>query len=775
MDIQRILNEYDGMFGKASLSQIEEFLFQKLQEAASEGEDAALFTLLNEMIGFCRDTMQKEKGLKYCDVLQGLLLRMNLQGRVEWATALLNIANAYRAFGLLEQSLELYEQVYENYQKNVGAEDFSFASLFNNWSLLYQEMGEFEKAVEVLRGALIIADAHEEARIPQATSRVNLAVSLLKCSTPGALEEARDLAEKALHIFETDGGKDFHYNAALVAMGDVCLEEKRYEDAAGYYQRGLKELEKHVGRNENYIRVQEKYKYAAKKAGSEQVFVPNLERCRRFYETFGKQMLHEYFPEYEKRIAVGLVGEGSDCFGFDDEISTDHDYGLGFCMWLTKEDYEQIGEALQVKYDALVAEKGEVCPRGSFLEKRRGVFEIEAFYGELLSRQEEYQLAQAVNGQVWQDELGQFTAIRRKLLEYYPDRIWREKLAAALHDFSQYGQSNYPRMMARRDYVTANLCVSKAMESAMDIVYLLNKTYAPYYKWKKAGLEKLQRLTEVAPLLEELAAVPCQKDAWEGYAYSSAYRNEKDTCGNIIEKIAGAILKELVAQGLVQGEDVFLELYVMQIKEGMSSMEMIEKIVTLEWKQFDKVKNKGGRASCQDDWTTFSIMRKSQYLTWPAELLESYYQDLQEAEKKGWNLITEKYARMMKSTAPQEYALLEKDLPKRSPEREHIQEEIIKIQVAWMEEFAKEYPEMAVNARSIHTYEDNAWNTSYETYLRGEMGTYSEETFVLYGRFITTLLQQGKNLAYETMNNTAKLYGYESVEVAEEKLRGIVG
>ena len=86
-----------------------------------------------------------------------------------------------------------------------------------------------------------------------------------------------------------------------------------------------------------------------------------------------------------------------------------------------------------------------------------------------------------------------------------------------------------------------------------------------------------------------------------------------------------------------------------------------------------------------------------------------------------------------------------------------------------MEEFAAKFPHLAGNARSIHTYEDTEYNTSYETYLRGELGTYGEETFVLYGRFIASLLQEGRNLAYETMNNTARMYGYESVEDAEEK------
>ena len=204
--------------------------------------------------------------------------------------------------------------------------------------------------------------------------------------------------------------------------------------------------------------------------------------------------------------------------------------------------------------------------------------------------------------------------------------------------------------------------------------------------------------------------------------------------------------------------------------ERKRNKKVVEKIIELEWKQFDQVQNEGGRASCQDDFETFSIMRKSQYLTWDEELLNSYYNDLLLAEQTGWNLIMEKYARMMKSTAPQKYAELALALPIRSKEREQIAEEIIKIQVTWMEEFSNKFPNMAGNARSIHTHEDTAYQTSYETYLRGELGTYGEETFVLYGRFIAKLLKEDRNLAYEIMSNTAKLYGYESIEDAEKKI-----
>lgn len=86
-----------------------------------------------------------------------------------------------------------------------------------------------------------------------------------------------------------------------------------------------------------------------------------------------------------------------------------------------------------------------------------------------------------------------------------------------------------------------------------------------------------------------------------------------------------------------------------------------------------------------------------------------------------------------------------------------------------MEEFAAQYPALAENARSIHSYEDNPFNTSYETYLRGELGTYSDKMLELYGRYIVQYAREGKNPAQDIMTNSVRMYGYESVEEAEQK------
>ena len=197
--------------------------------------------------------------------------------------------------------------------------------------------------------------------------------------------------------------------------------------------------------------------------------------------------------------------------------------------------------------------------------------------------------------------------------------------------------------------------------------------------------------------------------------------------------------------------------------------QLIEKIVELEWQQFQKVQNEGGRASCQDNRPTFNIMRTSQFLVWKMEILESYYQDLQDAESKGWNLLTEKYARMMESTAPVQYEQLKERLPKRSERRLEQQERMIKKVVSWEAAFAKQYPRIAGTGRVLHTYEDTPYSTSVETYARGELSTYSDHTVELLEKMYDELERRGDNLSILVTEQMVKLYGYQSLEDAENR------
>ena len=95
----------------------------------------------------------------------------------------------------------------------------------------------------------------------------------------------------------------------------------------------------------------------------------------------------------------------------------------------------------------------------------------------------------------------------------------------------------------------------------------------------------------------------------------------------------------------------------------MTKEEIIAKIIAIEWKMFQDVPNIGGTAPCQEERQTFEIMRLSQAASWSEEALASYLDDLTEALKQERNLMTEKYARMMESTSPAEYARIEHLVP----------------------------------------------------------------------------------------------------------------
>ena len=193
-----------------------------------------------------------------------------------------------------------------------------------------------------------------------------------------------------------------------------------------------------------------------------------------------------------------------------------------------------------------------------------------------------------------------------------------------------------------------------------------------------------------------------------------------------------------------------------------------EEITKLEWQQFQLTENEGGRANCQEDWQTFRIMRMSQFLVWPLNLQESYKKDLERANSNGENLITEKYARMMESTAPEIFERTIKPYIKPILEpRKSEQEQIILTQVKWADDFRNRYPHLGFAMRVLKTSEDTEENTSFETYLRGELSTYSAETFAKYQVFIEDLTAKNLNLTQMIITNTVHMYGYDSLESAE--------
>ena len=213
---------------------------------------------------------------------------------------------------------------------------------------------------------------------------------------------------------------------------------------------------------------------------------------------------------------------------------------------------------------------------------------------------------------------------------------------------------------------------------------------------------------------------------------------------------------------------------IMQSDEKIEEIERIEsvnKIIGIEWNMFQNVNNIGGRASCQDDHETFVIMRRSQFENWPEELLEAYLDYIENAERLGRNLIAEKYGRMMKYTEPRYYE--ENIKPYISPlsaREEKMIDEVIEIIVPWEKDFAARYPKLGRASRPVTAAGDAGGFTSMETYARGELGTYSEELLEQYLTYIKKLKAEGRSISVMDREVMTRLYGYDSIEAAENSL-----
>lgn len=197
---------------------------------------------------------------------------------------------------------------------------------------------------------------------------------------------------------------------------------------------------------------------------------------------------------------------------------------------------------------------------------------------------------------------------------------------------------------------------------------------------------------------------------------------------------------------------------------------LINDIIEREWTMFDQVENQGGRAGCQDDEWTFYAMRYSQHQAFSRETLESYRQDLQQAEQEGRNLLTEKYAYMMEFTQPDYFdKKLKPYLPPVSHQKGELVDRIANLSIRFQQDFEKVYPAFAAAGRPITGTQGG--DVSLHIYTIGELKTYSEKTLELYLADMRGSEIQGENTAFQIHRSTAQFYGYPDLAAAEQRLK----
>ena len=293
-----------------------------------------------------------------------------------------------------------------------------------------------------------------------------------------------------------------------------------------------------------------------------------------FFEEFGRPMLESEFSDIMPYLCAGLLGSGSECMGYDDEISEDHDFEPGFCIFLPGEDIIDRKEAFRLERAYAKLPKEYMGYKRSVMQPvggaRHGVIRISDFLTEktgtadgMLSSEEwlhvpSESLAEVTNGKIFFDNYGEMT-LKRDILGKYPSDIRLKKLAGRLLMMAEAGQYNYMRCLKHGEQAAAQMSVFEFTKHTIEAVILLNEKYMPYYKWSFRALRELDRLSVTAELLEYLIS-------------SDNDENNAEEKIKVIEGIAADIIDELNEQGITKAVCMDLEKHAYSVNDMVGDL-----------------------------------------------------------------------------------------------------------------------------------------------------------------------------------------------------------
>ncbi|MDF7664433.1 DUF4037 domain-containing protein [Bifidobacterium sp. ESL0763] len=557
-----------------------------------------------------------------------------------------------QAKDLYRQALESARTTLKPTDRRVAALHNNISMLYSETGDLEKAQHELEAALGVLEASSVNAEADIDVASTHTNLALVLlqrasGASQAPSGRDELLRQAMAHAAKALRIYETGHLQhSAHYASALAGYAQTCFAAGQFAKAVATYRKALDIIVECYGKDTDYYRITAANLAEAQHAAdamkeheqrdghddgaaqgketrdetapatattpaaapstkqtpessqsteSSPSSVPKprpdikgLKLARAYWQTYGKPLIAEKYPDYQGRIAAGLVGHGSECYGFDDEFSHDHDFGPGFCLWLDDEDYEAIGDKLQADYEALPQEfmgfgPREQTARAQGGSRRVGVFRIGDFFESITGYRQappaekphewllldEPTLAAATNGEVFADPLGLFSKTRQGF-KAMPDDVRLSLLSRRLGMVAQAGQYNLPRMLKRGDGAAAWLSIHEFASNVISLVFLLNEPmragYMPYYKWQFKALRKLSGmmfavLPDVCARLENvlrLSSAACFGGAGFGEGGKGS-KPAQEQVQSIVEGICVSIVDELKREGLTDSDEAFLE------------------------------------------------------------------------------------------------------------------------------------------------------------------------------------------------------------------------
>lgn len=300
-----------------------------------------------------------------------------------------------------------------------------------------------------------------------------------------------------------------------------------------------------------------------------------LELSRSFFDDYGREMLNS-FEEIEGKLCAGLTGQGSECYGFDDDVSEDHDFEPGFIVFIPPEYVLDRRSAflLERAYSKLPKEykgykRSVMSPVGG---NRHGVIRYDEFFEKMVGSSDgrltleqwlkipQYALFEATDGEIYFDNYKAVSEIR-DYLSVMPEDVRRKRLAGNLLIMAQSGQYNYRRTLSHGETAAAQMSVFEFVKNAMESVFLLNKKYMPYYKWSFRAMRRLDKLSEAAEICEFLITTSNDGDMPEEKYY-------------MIEDIASTVIEELMAQDITKAVCGDLEKHAYSVNDSIKDSQI---------------------------------------------------------------------------------------------------------------------------------------------------------------------------------------------------------
>lgn len=175
VNISNFISELDSFFSREDLEGAGSCLLKWRALAKDCGDKKGELSILNEMIGFYRQTQEKDKGTDAINDALSLIDELNLKDEKPKGTFLLNIATTLKSFDKAEESIEYYDKATEILTSVLSPEDPLIAGLYNNMALAFQSLGNYEEAESCFLKAISITGKNESEALENAVSLVNLA------------------------------------------------------------------------------------------------------------------------------------------------------------------------------------------------------------------------------------------------------------------------------------------------------------------------------------------------------------------------------------------------------------------------------------------------------------------------------------------------------------------------------------------------------------------------------------------------------------------------